>query len=150
MNNCSASSGDCSAGSGSNSFITTTVGGASSSFAGSTAGGGWSSVSKSRSISDLAPFSIRPENPGFSTKNQRFQLERLARNPVFGTGARCQFMLGRSWSSAPTSEPGSPLIVALGILVLVTLLASAFGFDKPDVPVDASFQSPQGDSQMVH
>ena len=108
MNNCSGSSGHCSAGSGSNSFITTTVGGASSSFAGSTAGGGWSSVSKSRS------------------------------------------MLERGWSSAPKSEPGSPLLVALGILVLGTLLASAFGFDKPDVPVDASFQIPQGDSQIVH
>ena len=57
---------------------------------------------------------------------------------------------GRGWSSAPTSEPGSPLIVALGILVLVTLLTYAFGFNKPDVPVEASLQIPQGDSQIVH
>ena len=64
--------------------------------------------------------------------------------------SKSRSMLGKSWSSAPTSEPGSPLIVALGILVLVTLLTYAFGFNKPDVPVEASLQIPQGDSQIVH
>jgi hypothetical protein len=30
--------------------------------------------------------------------------------------SKSRSMLGKSWSSAPTSEPGSPLIVALGIV----------------------------------
>lgn len=37
---------------------------------------------------DLAPFSIRLENPGFSTNSQGIQLQQLASNkPRSGTGA---------------------------------------------------------------
>jgi hypothetical protein len=41
--------------------------------------------------SDLAPFSIRLEKPGFSTKNLGFQVRVVARNPVSDSGARCEF-----------------------------------------------------------
>jgi hypothetical protein len=37
---------------------------------------------------DLATFSTRPEKLGCSTKNQGFQAAKIARNPVFGVGAR--------------------------------------------------------------
>jgi hypothetical protein len=39
---------------------------------------------------NLAPFSTRPEKPGSSTKNQGFQVATIARNPIFGAGARSE------------------------------------------------------------
>ncbi len=43
--------------------------------------------------SDLAPFSIRPKKPGFSTINKGLQPSIFARNPVFDAGARYELTL---------------------------------------------------------
>jgi hypothetical protein len=54
--------------------------------------GGWCCCLCSSVNSHLAPFSTIPKKPGFSTKNQGFQVATIARNPVFGAGARSELI----------------------------------------------------------
>jgi hypothetical protein len=129
------------AASGSSSFIHT--GGASSSFAGSQAGVSLYSLLKSRSMVGRSLYSASPEFDIRERRTKKCGIEASARYE------RSLFPALRRTQVASQSEPGSPLLVALGILVLITLLTSAFGFDKPDVTADPSLQIPQSDSQIV-
>jgi hypothetical protein len=47
-------------------------------------------MANSRYHLHLAPFSTKPEKPGFSTNNQGFKVATILRNPVFGAGARSE------------------------------------------------------------